>query len=78
MRNVVVSQAQATSLKRYADDASGTEDAINSSLGSGLIEDTPYYSALTATVVLDRPTQEEIANSHEYRNSVARVEGFAS
>jgi hypothetical protein len=74
VRNVVVSQAQEIALKRYADDSSGTEDAINSSLGSGLITDTPYYSALTATVTLDRPTQEEIASSHEYRSSLARVE----
>jgi hypothetical protein len=74
VRNVVVSQAQAIALKRYADDVSGTEDAINSDLGSGLIEDTPYYSALTATVLLDRSHQDEMANSHEYRNSLARVE----
>jgi hypothetical protein len=74
VRNVVVSQAQAIAVKRHADDVSGTEDAINSDLGSGLIEDTPYYSALTATVVLDRPTQDEMANSHEYRDSLARVE----
>jgi hypothetical protein len=74
VRNVVVSQAQAITLKRYADDVSGTEDAINSDLGSGLVEDTPYYSALTATVVLDRPTQDEMTNSHEYRYSLARVE----
>lgn len=74
VRNVVVSRARAIALTRYADDISGTEDAINSDLGSGLLEDTPYYSALIATAVLGCPTQQEMANSHKYRDSLARVE----
>jgi hypothetical protein len=73
-RNVVVSRAQNIASDRYADDILGTEDAINSALGPGLIKDTPYYSGLTATITLARPDERDIANARKHRDSLARVE----
>jgi hypothetical protein len=74
VRDVATSKAQAIAIRRYGDDVHGAEDAINADLGSGNLEDTPYYSGLTATVALDIPDQEDIANSRNYRDSLARVE----
>jgi hypothetical protein len=74
VRDVTTSRAQAIAVRRYADDVYGAEDAINADLGSGNVEDTLYYSGLTAIVALDVPDQEDMANSRNYRDSLARVE----
>lgn len=74
VRDVATSKAQEIAIGRYADDIHGTEDAINSNLGSGNIEDTLYYSGLNATIILAHPDQQDIANSRKYRDSVARIE----
>ena len=58
---------------RYADDIRGAEDAINANLVASCNKQTAYFSALMATITLGL-SEQDIANSREYRDSFARVE----
>jgi hypothetical protein len=71
--DAVFCRAQAIAIKRYADDIRGAQDAINAELGYNRHERTSCYSRLIATVTL-RLNKRDMANSLEYRNSVAQIE----
>jgi hypothetical protein len=74
VRDTVTSKAQEIAAGRYADDVHGTEDAINSNLGPGNIQDTLYYSGITAAITLARLDEQDIANSRKFRESLAQIE----